>query len=233
MPAMLGMAGKLPIHPAQIAPPARASAPLSRRPPGPSACSPPGRAPPCSTPPCGYVLNGLRQGWVDLGLLSETLVLVGPRAAPDGGQPPPEGLPVSIRDLAALPLILPSPGHGLRDLLDERAAGLDVVLRSRIDIDAYGAIRTLVERGLGYSVLPAHAVRREAGLVRTWAFDPALTRTVHLLVPTTRPLSHAAHAVEDLCRLTLHELVRSGTWHAARTRVSVPGAGASDAAAAG
>ncbi|MDX7953910.1 LysR substrate-binding domain-containing protein [Lichenihabitans sp. Uapishka_5] len=122
-----------------------------------------------------------------------------------------------------MPLILPSPGHGLRDLIDARGAELGVALHTVIDIDAYPAIKALVMKGLGYAILPAHALQREidAGDASCWALEPALSRTVHLVLPTNRPLSAAARAVEDLCRLTLRDLVRSGVWHGAQMRISV------------
>ena len=92
------------------------------------------------------------------------------------------------------------------------------------EIDAFGAIKSLVEQGLGVSVLPAHAIGREVA-EKGWqvrAFDPPLMRTVHLVLPTDRPLSQAAQAVESLCRTTLADLVRSGVWGSARMRVVTP-----------
>ncbi|GGE22643.1 LysR family transcriptional regulator [Aureimonas endophytica] len=185
----------------------------------------------------GYVLDWLRLGRVDLGLLyafvedrglrsigllSEALHLFGPAGDPDEDALPPAGAPVPIGALAGLPLILPSPGHGLRDLVEEKAAAEGARLGAAIEIDAYGAIKTLVERGLGFSVLPAHAIRRETedGRLRAWPFEPAFLRTVHLVEPIDRPLSQAVRAVESLCRRTLRDLVRSGAWSGAQMRVS-------------
>lgn len=184
----------------------------------------------------GYVLDWLRQGRVDLGLLyevaedrdlrsiglmTETLVVFGP-AEPPAGPAHPEGPSLGFAALERLPLILPSPGHGLRDLLDRAAEARGARLATGIDIDAYGAIKDLVGRGLGYSILPAHAVLREAeaGRFRLWTVEPPLTRTVYLVEPTDRPLSHAAKAVEALCRATLRDLVRSGAWPMAQVRGS-------------
>ncbi|WP_237477560.1 LysR family transcriptional regulator [Lichenibacterium dinghuense] len=184
----------------------------------------------------GYVLDWLRQGRVDLGLLYglpedrelratgllvETLVVYGAPEPPDG-RSHPEGDALSFADLAALPLILPSPGHGLRDLLDAAATARGIRLATAIDIDAYGAIKQLVERRLGYSILPGHAGRREVedGRLRAWAVDPPLTRMVSLVQPTDRPPTQAVKAVEGLCRATLRDLVRSGEWHMARMRTS-------------
>ena len=188
----------------------------------------------------GYVLEWLRLGRVDLGLLyqfvddrdlrsiallTEPLVLFGPNEPPRGVPALPPDAPVTFADLAALPLILPSPGHGLRDLIDVRAAELGVSLRTDIDIDAYGAIKALVGKGLGYAILPAHALHREIGegQVRSWVLAPSCSRTVHLVLPTNRPLSAAARAMEELCRITLRDLVRSGVWHGAQMRISVEG----------
>ena len=184
----------------------------------------------------GYVLDWLRQGRVDLGLLyglpedrdlratgllTETLVVFAASEPPDGGRHP-DGEAIAFGDLAALPLILPSPGHGLRDLLDAAAAARGVRLATAIDIDAYGAIKQLVGRRLGYSILPAHAVRREVGdgSLRAWTVDPALTRVVSMVQPGDRPATQAVTAVEALCRATLRDLVRSGEWHMARMRTS-------------
>lgn len=188
----------------------------------------------------GYVLDWLRLGRVDLGLLyavvedrglrsnsllTEQLVLfgpAGPRAGLHAGPPPGDGGAVPLQALADRPLVLPSPGHGLRDLLDETAAQYGLRLSPGIQIDAYASIKIMVERGLGFSVLPAHAVQKEVGegRLRAWPFDPPLIRTIHLAQPTDRPLSHAVRAIEGLCRTTVAELVRSGTWHSARMCVS-------------
>jgi LysR family nitrogen assimilation transcriptional regulator len=184
----------------------------------------------------GYVLDWLRVGRVDLGLLynlvedrglraisllSEGLVLFGRSSGNEAADLPQNG-PTLFAMLTDRPLILPSVGHGLRDFLDEKAAAAGLRLAPTIEIDAFGAIKTLVKLGLGYSVLPAHAVQREVdqGDVLAWPFDPPLVRIVHFVLPTDRPLSHAAGAVERLCRSTLAELVRSGVWRSAQMRVT-------------
>lgn len=184
----------------------------------------------------GYVLDWLRLGRVDLGLLyglvedrglraisllSEGLILFG-RSSENGWTDPPNNEPAPFTMLTDRPLILPSVGHGLRDFLDEKAASAGLRLKPTIEIDAFGAIKTLVKLGLGYSVLPAHAVQKEVDEkeLLAWPFDPPLVRTVYLVLPTDRPLSHAARAIEQLCRTTLAELVRSGVWRSAQMRVT-------------
>jgi LysR family transcriptional regulator, nitrogen assimilation regulatory protein len=165
----------------------------------------------------GYMLDWLRVGRVDLGLLydlvedrglraisllSEGLVLFGSSSG-NGRTDPPDNEPAPFTMLTDRPLILPSVGHGRR--LDEKAAAAGLRLKPTIDIDAFGAIKTLVKLGLGYSVLPAHAVQKEVDEkeLLAWPFDPPLVRTVHLVLPTDRPLSRAARAIARLCRTTL------------------------------
>lgn len=182
----------------------------------------------------GYVLDWLRLGRIDLGLLysdvedrglrsvslmAEELVLLGPAADRSHAGP------MTLAAMAGCRLVLPSSGHGLRDLLDRAAQAAGLRLRPEIEIDAYGAIKAMVERGLGCSILPAHAVRREVqeGRLQVSHFEPPLMRTIHLAMATDRPLSLAVRAVDGLCRAVLAALVRSGEWPAARMLPPAPG----------
>lgn len=178
----------------------------------------------------GFVLDWLREGKIDLGVLYRTvsdkglearrvlcedLCLLGP-VAPMGAPHPPEG-PVPFAQAAGLTLILPSPGHGLRDLIEERAAAEAVRLTTVIDLDTYGQIKLLVEGGLGYAILPAAAVQREVeeGRLKTWPMGvPVLTRDLHVVRPSDRPLSQAVRVIEELAHATLIGLVRDGVWRA-------------------
>ena len=190
----------------------------------------------------GYVLDWLRLGRVDLGLLYtvvddrglrfvslllEEMVLFGPGSAAPvgvGDRHLPAGVAVPLTVLAGQPLVLPSPGHGLRDQLDAMAAEQGIHLTPEIEIDAYASIKVMVERGLGLSILPAHAIGQEVeeNRLRAWPFDPPLMRTVHLALPTDRPSSNAVRAIEELCRTVLADLVRSGAWHSAHMCVPTP-----------
>lgn len=178
----------------------------------------------------GFVLDWLREGKIDLGVLyrfgsdrtlharrvlSEELRLLGPSESPDLPPLPPG--PVSFAAIAGLTLILPSIGHGLRDLIEERALSEGVHLSTVIDIDTYGQIKLLVEGGLGYAILPGAALRAEveSGTLRTWAMgEPVLSRDLHLVRPADRPLSNAVRAIEELTYSTLVQLVREGAWPA-------------------
>jgi DNA-binding transcriptional LysR family regulator len=82
-------------------------------------------------------------------LLDEELHLVGPAGA---------GLavdrPVRFADLAGEALLLPSRGHGLRDLVDDAAASAGVEISVRIEADSYSILKDLVRAGHGRAILP-------------------------------------------------------------------------------
>ncbi|WP_051329195.1 LysR family transcriptional regulator [Geminicoccus roseus] len=178
----------------------------------------------------GFVLEWLRENRIDLGILylpvedrgltsrsvlSEELTLFAPAARIGVCTDQPGEGPVAYADVAHLPLILPSPGHGLRQLLEDKATARGLLLNSVIDVDSYGNIKELVEAGLGYSILPTQAIAKEvqAGRLRTWRVEnPLLRRTVHLVHPADRPMPNAVAAIEQVCRTTLARLVESGRW---------------------
>jgi LysR family nitrogen assimilation transcriptional regulator len=134
----------------------------------------------------GYILEWLRQGKVDLAMiystsdprglavhhgLSEEICLF---ASTDmAGVSDLRRPVVALEEAAALPLVVPGPGHGLRDLIEEAAVAAGVAIDPAVEIDSYSQIKKLVLRGLGYGILPLMAVNREAaaGRFRTWRFE--------------------------------------------------------------
>ena len=156
---------------------------------------------------------------------SEQMSLLGP--ARTRREDEPSSGPVSFREIADLPLILPSVGHGLRDLVEERALSEDIHLETIVELDTYSQIKLLVERGLGYSILPKAALRTEVeqGRLRTWpAGDPVLSRDLFLVHSNDRPLRNAVQVIGNLAEATLCRLVSDGVWPAdlvSSTRASV------------
>lgn len=179
----------------------------------------------------GFVLDWMRSGQVDLAILYmpavdrglaserlfvEDLCLLGPSSA--GALALPPGKSIAFADLTGLPLILPGAAHGLREMLERLAKQHGTVLNSEMDVDSYAAIKDLVARGLGFSVLPFHAVSAEAvaGRLRCWSITaPVIRREIHLVKPSDRPVPRAVTAVESLCRETLMALVADGAWDGA------------------
>ncbi|MBN8245694.1 LysR family transcriptional regulator, partial [Nitratireductor aquimarinus] len=124
----------------------------------------------------GFVLEWMRASRIDLAilyrdvddhgigtvrLLEEELFFFGPASDADHPELPPPGHGIGYSAVARLPLILPGPSHGLRELLARQATTIGIDLNTVIDIDSYGNIKELVRGGFGYSILPANAIARE------------------------------------------------------------------------
>ena len=178
----------------------------------------------------GYILDWLKRGDIDLAMiyntssprglavhhgLSEEICLF---ASPSfGGKDDIEGAAVRLADAALLPLLVPGPGHGLRELIEEAALSIRVPIVPTVEIDSYGQIKKLALRGLGYGILPRMAVQREAeaGIFRVWRIEePQITRKVYLAYSTERPLLNAPRAVGQLSWDILRQMVRDSTWTA-------------------
>jgi LysR family nitrogen assimilation transcriptional regulator len=178
----------------------------------------------------GFVLDWLRRGEVDLAViystsdpkglgihhvLTEELCLFGLPSLtavtiPDGGM-------IGLAEAAALDLILPGQGHGLRDQIDEAAAGVRATISPAIEIESYTQIKRLAERGLGYGILPRMAVsaQAKAGIFATWRIEkPTLHRKVYLAYSTERPMPAAVRAIGQLSWDILRGLVTDETWTA-------------------
>lgn len=151
-------------------------------------------------------------------VLTEELCLLGPVEPMEDVKTPPLG-PLALKQVAPLPLILPSSSHGLRELLEREASLHKLALNTVIEVDSYGNIKELVEKGLGYSILPFNAIAREIqdGRLKSWRISkPELKRDVHLVHAADRPMTHAVSAIEALCRDTLLDLAATGQWSGAK-----------------
>ena len=162
----------------------------------------------------GHVAEWLSTGRVDVGivynasrraslntepLFADDLVVLGPAGNPAGL----EGATVPARRLADIPLILPARPHGLRVLIDQVLAQLDLTARVEFEVDAMPSTLGLVEEGVGYTVLSetAAAQRIAAGRIRAWTIvDPVITRQLILATSTQRPMSVATRLVTRLIR---------------------------------
>ena len=178
----------------------------------------------------GFVLDWLRKGEVDLAViystsdpkglgihhvLTEELCLFGIPALT--ALKTPAGKAVTLTEAAGLDLILPGPGHGLRDQIDVAAAGINATVHAAVEIESYTQIKRLAERGLGYSILPRMAVRAQekAGIFQTWPLEePSLYRKVYLAYSTERPMTAAARAIGQLSWEILRGLVADERWTA-------------------
>ena len=175
----------------------------------------------------GHLVDWLHRGEIDAALLygpasdflmpvedllHEDLLLVGPADAdlsPDR--------PVSLAELARLPLILPSQPHGLRLVAETAARKAKVDLTVRTEADSFLVMKELTEFGLGHTILPLSAVSREveAGRLRYAPIaNPTMTRQLVLGAPREDQQTRSARIVVRLVKDEIRALVLAGTWRA-------------------
>jgi len=146
-------------------------------------------------------------------LLTEGLGLV---AVPDAGLAV-SSLPLRLRDLGGAKLILPNPRHWLRRALTRTAFQRGVRLDAVLQVDSVAMTKEMVRNGLGYTILPAVAVREETArgsLVFRPIAQPAISATLAMAV---RPA--AARTVRDVAQVAgdvIRSLTASGAWPGAQ-----------------
>lgn len=176
----------------------------------------------------GHLLEWMRRGELDgailygptpagvnaTKLIEDELVLVGPPGAPIADEET-----VDFSALGEVPLILPSPTHGLRVALETAATKARTKLNVTHQADSYHLMRELVESGLGYTALPLIAVSREVEqgrLTFSHIVNPVAKRQLFLAMQSASESPRAVLQVEDYVREEVATLVREGRWVGAR-----------------
>lgn len=174
----------------------------------------------------GHLLEWLATGKIDVAVLynaprtsnlraeplvTEEINLLGPvddpLALPDG--------PVSARRLPEIPMIIPSRPHGLRLVVDALLGEATIDMNVILEVDAMPSTLSLVERGVGYTLLSYGPARHliEAGRMKSWSIvDPVLTRQLILATSSQRPTTAATRALAAMVRRQVQDLVRRGLW---------------------
>jgi LysR family nitrogen assimilation transcriptional regulator len=150
-------------------------------------------------------------------LLAEPMYLIGPGTAAKAG-PPGKTLPPVKAGMAlrGVPLILPNRTHGLRMLVERAAAEsggqIDVVFQ----VEGYATTKALVAAGLGYTVLPYSAARREIGAGELSAVRlqrPALGAwTLSAAYHKDQGPARAVTALRKVIAGAVNELAADGFW---------------------
>ena len=145
-------------------------------------------------------------------LQDEDLFLVQRR--PPGLHEDPAPGPVALRDVAQLPLVIPSRPNAIRMQVEAEMANIGCRPQIALEIDGVPAILDLVADGAGSAVLSRHAVDNS---VRPSAFtlrpihDPVLRSRVSLAISSLRPSTLTQQATLQLIRHTADAVLRPGT----------------------
>ena len=155
----------------------------------------------------GYVLDWLRDGRVDIAVLYgtqdtseiettevclEDLYLICP------GENSGDDDTIPFSELCSENMILTGPHSGLRTLIEDIAQKQQVELNVTIEVDALGQMRELVAAGIGSTILPAWAVKKEIERGEIHArriIEPAVRRSMSIAYSQQRPLLNVQRAV--------------------------------------
>ncbi|MBY5377278.1 LysR substrate-binding domain-containing protein [Rhizobium leguminosarum] len=173
----------------------------------------------------GHLMEWLKRGELDVALsydpdpqaslriepiMVENLLLIGP---------PSQGLrldgPIAFEALARLPLVLPSPRHGLRRIVEECADRAFIKLTSTVEVDSFGAMIALAQNGFGCTVLPLPPVYdfvKRGLLTAAPLIDPVPSRRLVVAFAADRPTSAAARFIGNTFRSIASGLVHSDVW---------------------
>ncbi|MCR4265288.1 LysR family transcriptional regulator [Nitratireductor sp. ZSWI3] len=170
----------------------------------------------------GHVQDWLQRGTIDIGvtyegtkvplvrshpLLLERLFLIEPPGAP--------GTPVRLAEALSRNLILPSPDHGLRKLVDRAARQSSIELSVSLEVDILPTLLAFVERGAGSTILPLVSVFQrvnEGRLVARPIEAPVLDRMLVLWTPLNRQSTRLTGPFMTMLGDTVRRLVTNGEW---------------------
>jgi DNA-binding transcriptional LysR family regulator len=122
---------------------------------------------------------------------------------------------VPFARLAEEELILPSPRHGLRAIMEDCARRAGIELRASVEADSLRAMIDLVRHGFGSTVLPLapiHSLVQGGVLCAAPLVDPTPARKLVLAYPADRPVSPAARFVGEVLTEIATDLVSRNIW---------------------
>lgn len=184
----------------------------------------------------GHLVEWLYSGRIDVGVLyaepnapvvvaealvEEDLVLLG---RPDllagaiGGEARDA---ITMAEVAALPLVVPSAPHSLRARIDRTAAECGLALDITLEVDALFSMIEAVRQGLGFTILPGCAAQRDidqGALAALRITEPTMSQTLHVATASQRPKAVASRLLAQLVCESMYALADTGLWR----RVAVP-----------
>lgn len=173
----------------------------------------------------GHLVEWLHRGEMDLAIIYGPAVDLHLQVQSIGREdiaavgPPGSGLTrkkhVDLKWLVKQNLIVPSISHGLRALLEKAAAREKLTLNPMIEADSYRAQISLIEEGLGYTLLPPSAIRAELATQRlemAALVSPSISRELILASPTDHPASIATTTIAALILSEIEQLAKEGLW---------------------
>ena len=144
---------------------------------------------------------GLPEGLELHPLAQEELQLV--QLRPPGLEEDPPPPPLTLAEVARLPLVIPTRPNAFRALLESALAAVGCTPQIALEIDGVSAILDLVADGAGCAILPRNAVMRS---IRPSAYrlrsigEPPLRIALAMATSAQRPITLTQQATLDLLR---------------------------------
>jgi len=173
----------------------------------------------------GHLIEWLHRGEMDLAIIygpsadlhldlqslgRDQIAAVGPR-----GSGLARKKEVGVDWLLRQKLVLPSHSHGLRALIERAAAKKKLRLDVQLEADSFRVLTSLVEAGLGYTLLPPSSVRgeiRERRLEIATLSGQAPLRELLIASPLDHPDSTATSVITALLRSETSACRDEGLW---------------------
>ena len=157
--------------------------------------------------------------WSVMPLLEEQLFLIQSRQQPVAPQIQ-HAAPISLEQLQAIPLILPSGSHGLRSSIMASFSHAGFQSQMAMEIDSLPLLMEAVDAGLGATVQPwsAMGLYKDAAERFQWSHisDDQVRRSAALCSLSDDELSPAALAARVVLTDCARQLVQSGAWVGAK-----------------
>jgi len=146
-------------------------------------------------------------------LLEEELFVMLPKHS---GLVPQRRSSITIAEAAALPLILPTSSHGLRQRIAAEFEQRSLVAQVVAEIDSLSLLMTCVYDGMAATIKPMAAIYLEGARGKQWRAlsisDARMSRRNYLYSLPPQRLSVAAAAVAAEVKQTALDLMESGDW---------------------
>ncbi len=178
----------------------------------------------------GTILEWVKNGRLGMGLVFDDGQLDGTQATPlieerlflvlHPKSPLARRKLLALKEVAALELVMPSAGHGVRDRIERTLAraGLPPA-RVVAEMNSLTMMKQAAEARLGATILSWPSVEAEVAQQRLAAIEiarPAITRVAALCLSASAPRSRAGDCVLAVAREAIAQVIRRAPWRGVR-----------------
>jgi LysR family nitrogen assimilation transcriptional regulator len=148
-------------------------------------------------------------------LHSEELVLISPAtgaaAATAKKRPGAKRQPISLAEVAKLPLILPSRPNAFRLLIETQMTGIGQEPQIVMEVDGLNAILSLVKEGMGHAVLPSYTLsnfENAAPFALRSIHSPRIMSELMLVRSSRHPSTETQKSATEIVKRVLIEAMK-------------------------